>query len=65
MPTTPSRGGSRRGEGQRKTAGGESGVKLVTDHTVKPHDTVSLGHHHSFVLLSQMPERYLTPFFFI
>lgn len=39
MPANPSRGGSRRGEGQERTAGGQEG-RLVKDHTLKSHNAI-------------------------
>ncbi len=45
MPATPSRGGSKRVEGQERTAGGEKGLWLMMDHTVNAHNAVSLCNH--------------------
>lgn len=45
MPATPSRGGSRRVKGQERAAGGEKGLKLGMDHTVKARNAVSHCNH--------------------
>lgn len=63
MPATPGRGSSKRGEGQETTAGGEKGLCLVVDHTVKVHNAVSLCNRYLWFCPAKCPRDRLQHFF--